>query len=253
VLEKITKPVTKFASENSAALLTATGVVGTVSTAVLSFRAGLKCAEILQEDKEERLEGVYVAPTTMEKAKLVGPQFVPPVGMVATTITAIVFAHRISATKSAAMVAAYGISEKGFREYREKIEEKLGVKKAEAIDDELAQNKIDSNPPQTIIIAGKGDVLCFDEFSGRYFRSSIENIKAGENAVNYEILNHMGAALNHFYEEIELPEIPMGADLGFNTNNRLDIKYTTALHDGEPCIVISFKWAPIPGWRNEYA
>ena len=56
-----------------------------------------------------------------------------------------------------------------------------------------------------IILAGTGEVLCYDMSSGRYFQSTIEDIKRAENRVNKDLIHFMSASLSMFYEEIGLP------------------------------------------------
>jgi hypothetical protein len=107
--------------DNSATILTAGGVVGTVATAVLTGKAAFKAAEVILAEEGARLEenarranksiDVQVEPlTTIEKAKMVWPHFVPPVLTGSATIGSIIMANRMSAQKAAALAAAYGLA-----------------------------------------------------------------------------------------------------------------------------------------------
>src|SRR4051812_12389473 len=110
--------------QNATVLLTAGGVIGTVTTAVLSGRAGYKAAELIIAEEKRRVEvaRANAAPdqtevvvdilTKTEKAQLVGVHFAPPVLSGVATISSIVMAHRMSAAKAAALAAAYGLAEK---------------------------------------------------------------------------------------------------------------------------------------------
>src|SRR3954452_3905973 len=161
--------------ENATTLLTAGGVVGTVATAVLAGRAGYKAAEILGEENRARKAAfmkqeqaaIVEVPKDMidkwDKAKLLWPYFVPPVVTGSATIGSIIMANRMSAQKAAALAAAYGLAEKQFSEYREKVQEKLTGQKAESIKDELAQDRVNRTPGANQIVVVEGEVLCFDE------------------------------------------------------------------------------------------
>lgn len=64
--------------------------------------------------------------------------------------------------------------------------ESIGEKKEQLIQEKVAQDKIDSNPPTntTVIMAGNGDQLFYDGVSGRYFNSTIEKVDAAINTIN---------------------------------------------------------------------
>ena len=61
--------------------------------------------------------------------------------------------------------------------------------KIKKIRDEIAQDRVNANPPNSreVLIAGTGEVLFFDMLTGRYFQSTMEDIKRAENKVNYRV------------------------------------------------------------------
>lgn len=234
--------VVSLISENATTLLTAGGVVGTVATAVLTGRAGFKAAQIIEREERERFDDPL---TTPDKVKLVWPHFLPPVLTGTTTVASIIMANRMSAQKAAALAAAYGLAERNLSEYKDKIAEKLTGPKAQAIDDELAQDRVNKTDGYQNIIIVEGEVLCFDEPTSRYFRSTMENIKKAVNATNAEILHHDHASASFFYEELDMPATSWTDEMGWNTDQLLDLKYSTVLSpDGRPCIAIDFKVGP---------
>lgn len=258
-LNDIKQNVAGFANANSAALLTAGGVVGTVATAVLAGRAGFKAAEIIEDEKTKRFVELAVensTPTkdeikaeitlsTKDKIWVVWPQFIPPVIVGTATIASIVMANRVSAQKAAALAAAYGLAERNFGEYKEKVAEKLTGPKQQQVDDEIAQDRVNQTDGYQNIVMVEGEVLCFDEPTARYFRSTMENIKSAVNATNAEILHHDHASAGFFYEELGLPGTSWTDEVGWNTDQLLDIKYSTVMSpDGRPCIAIDFKVLP---------
>jgi predicted RNA-binding protein YlxR (DUF448 family) len=246
-----------FVSTNSGALLTAGGVVGTVATAVLTGRACYKANDILREANAKKKEdfareeqaAIVDVPkdmlTKLEKIVAVGPHFIPPIIVGGATIASIVMANRMSAQKAAALAAAYGLAERNLSEYKEKVAEKLTGPKAQQIDDELAQDRVNKTGGYQNIVMVEGEVLCFDEPTARYFRSTMENIKSAVNATNAEILNHDMASAGFFYEELGLQGTSWTDDIGWNRDSLVDLKYSTVLSpDGRPCIAIDFKVPP---------
>jgi hypothetical protein len=247
-----------LAHENKSVLLTAVGVVGTVSTAVLTGRASFKAAEVIREEQRDLRDPSDIALPDFDlktKINLVWTLYIPPVGVGALTIAAIVFANRIDAQKAAALAAAYGVSERTLQEYREKVLEKLGEKKEQAIRDEIAQDRVNRDPVENkqVIIAGSGEVLCYDNISGRYFQSSVEEIKTAENKVNWELLHHNQASLSFFYEQIGLPPTRHSDEVGWNSNNLLEVMFNTTMSsDKRPCITLDFVVGPTTDYGNLY-
>jgi hypothetical protein len=259
MINDVLKDARFFAHENKSVLLTAIGVVGTVSTAVLTGRSTWKAAELFQEESDEYFadnpDAVEYDLPPKEMIRLYWALYIPPVGVGVLTIAAIVLANRVDAQKAAALAAAYGVSERTLQEYKEKVVERLGEKKEKAIRDEIDQDRLTKNPVQDrqVIIAGSGEVLCYDNISGRYFQSSMEELRQAENKVNYELVHHNQASLSFFYDQVGLPPTRHSDEVGWNSNNLLEINYSTQMStDNRPCIVVDFIVGPITGYGNLY-
>lgn len=246
----------RLLQENATVLLTAGGVVGVVATAVLTGRASFKAAEIIRDEELVRVHPEGVEDTLSEgtmgldrktKVKLVWPLFIAPTVTGGVTIASIVMSHRMSAQKAAALAAAYGMSQKHFDEYKEKVTEKLGLQKEQKLQDEVAQDKVNNTKPTNeVIIINGDDVLCFDLPTGRYFRSTMEKINKAVNSTNAEIIRHGFATLSYFYSELELPDTSWGGDVGWTTDHLLELAFTTTMApDNQPCLAIDFVRLPI--------
>lgn len=257
MFDVMVKKVVGVVEDNKTTILTGIGVAGTVTATVLSGRAGYKANQIMQEAWFKRVDEAesdeYPDPfTTKEMIWMTAPQFVPAAGTCLLACTATIFSNRLSAKEVAAMTAMYTMSDKTFQEYKEKVQEKLGQNKEQAVRDEIAQERINNNPPtdSTVIITGNGDVLCYDVLSDRYFRSTVENIKRAENEINSLILNEDEVSLGRFYEELDLKVTPFADTVGWNLENRCEVEITTVLSpDQQPCIQVDFKRWP----KSDYA
>jgi len=246
---------------NSTAILTAAGVTGTITTAYLTGRASFKAVQVINDAQVHYDEKFKDTPhneemfSNKEKVSLVWTLYLPAVGVGTATVASIIFANRIAAKKTAALAVAYGVSDRAFQEYKEKIVERLGDKKELGVRDEIAQDRVNRNPvgDSPVIIIGSGDVLCYDSMTGRYFQSTIEEIKSAENKVNHEIIHSMYASLSQFYDELGLPATEYAQSVGWNTNNLLEIVYSTTMSsDNRPCIVIDFAVTPIADFGKLY-
>lgn len=256
---------TRYMKENSSAILTAGGVVGTVATAVLSGRAAIKAQDLIyrdlisREDESTVSNGILpIELSKTQKVALVWPAFIPPVLVGTATIGSIVAANYMSARRAAALAAAYGMSQKQLEEYKGKVAEKLTGPKAQAIDDEIAQDRVNNNPPkdnEVIILAG-GDVLCYDELTGRYFRSTVEQIRKAESKINADLVHHQYASLSSYYDEIGLPATTLTDTIGWGIHEQeipLKVKLSTTMTpDDKPCVAIDFSPMPVPNYANSY-
>lgn len=255
--------------DNAPTILTAVGVTGTVATAILTGRATFKAAEIISRETalaETELqlrtaaEGgslIRIPAATLsrtEKVKLTWRLYLPPVATGAVTIACIVTANKISSKKIAALTFAAGVSERAFTEYKDKVVEKLGDRQDQKIRDEIAQDRVNANPPSgSVVVVGSGEVLCYDMLTGRYFKSSMEDIKRAENKVNYELINFNSCSLSFFYDEIGLEPTAYTDSVGWNMSNPLEVKFSTTLSpDNQPCIAIDFSRPPIHDYEKSW-
>lgn len=247
-------------SDNSTVILTGASVAGTVGTAVLTGRASFKAAKLIEQDKEQKRNGLSFPETEVpplsktETVKIVWPHFLPPVVLGVGTIACIILAHRITSKKLAALAVASTVSERALQEYKTKVVEKLGVRQSDAIQDEIAQDRVTKNPPSNqVIIAGSGDVLCFEALTGRYFNSTIESVKAAENKVNWEIIHYDSCSLSHFFEELGLAPTDYSDSVGWNVDHRLEVKFSTTMsEDNRPCLVVGFVHMPVTEYNKTH-
>lgn len=245
------KHLEKLAIDNSPVLLTAIGVVGTIGTAVLTHKAALKADQIhLEAIKNEHYDTLPSTRRAQGTAqfKLVWKCYIPPVVSGGLTIAAIVSANHIGSKRTAAVAAAYTISEKAYSEYREKVIEKIGSGKEQAIRDDVVRDRIAANPPRedNVVLVGSGEILCYDMTSGRYFNSSVEEIKKCVNDTNYQINAQGYASMSDFYDRLGLPRTTISEEMGWTSDKLMDVNFTTILsEDGRPCVAINFMTGPV--------
>ena len=246
----------KFLLENHApTILTGVGVAGTITTAVLTGRASFKAAQIIEDEQNALVamwrEGESDTPpadlSKTQKVKIVWKLYLPPVASGVITVTAIVVANKITSKKIAALAVAGSISERALQEYKEKVVERLGEKQNQKLRDEIAQDRVNNHPisSKEVILAGTGEVLFYDMLTGRYFQSTMEEVKRAENKINFEIVQFMSASLSQFCDEIGLPPTHYTDTVGWNANNPIEIQFSTVLSpDGRPCIAMDFTRHP---------
>lgn len=234
--------------KHSPEILTGIGIAGMVTTTVLAVRATPRAIALLEEKANEEnccLEDLKPA----EKVKAAWKCYIPAAATGVTSIACLIGASSVNAKRNAALAAAYTLSDTAFREYKEKVIETIGEKKERVVRDKVAEEKVKKSPVDTerVIVVAKDKPLCYDPLSDRYFNVDINTIKKAVNDLNAKILTNFAgyATLNDFYDEIGLPHIGLGDELGWNIDHRLelDISYVPT-EDGSPCAVIGHSSQP---------
>ncbi|MCM1363440.1 MAG: DUF6353 family protein [Ruminococcus sp.] len=229
--------------QHSPEILTGIGIAGMVTTVIFAVKATPKAMKILEENtpKDEKLSAIEVV-------KLTWKYYIPTVISGVASIACIIGANAKNARKNMALATAYTLSESALKEYQEKVVETIGEKKEQSIRDEIAKDKIMANPvkDREVIITQKGDTLCYDILSGRYFKSDIDKIKKAENQLNRRMISEMYISLNDLYYELGIPPICVGEYIGWNINSGyLDLYFTSQLTpEHEPCLVINYNVEP---------
>jgi len=244
----------KFAVDNSPAILTAIGVTGVVTTAVLTGKATVKAVELEFLDDYDTRDRVNRTWTAKERVERHWKLYIPAVGCGVLTIAAVVSSNRIGTRRAAGIAAAYTVSEKMYTEYRDKVVEKLGADKERALRDELAQDRVDRNPGGSQIIITGTKVLCYDSYTGRYFESSMEDLKKAQNDLNVQVINQNYASLSDLYNLLDIPKTSASDELGWTPEQLLDMKFSTVLsEDGRPCLSVDYHLDAVRDyWRNNH-
>ena len=237
--------------KHSPEILTGIGIAGMITTTVMAVRATPKALILIEERKEEigaeKLEAMDMVKTTWAC-------YIPAAITGTLSVACLIGASSVNARRNAALATAYTLSESALKDYQGKVIEMFGEKKNEAVKDAVAKDKVEKNPVVTreVIITEKGNTLCYDAISGRYFKSDIEKIKKAECELNRQMLDDMSVSLNDFYYEIGLDSVKLGDELGWNVDSGyIDLSFSSQLaSDGTPCLVIDYTIAPRYDFRN---
>lgn len=248
--------------KHSPEILVGIGIAGMVTTAVMAVRATPKALKLIEReidrkneellDKAKEKHAEECRPIskleTLDVIRTAWKPYIPAAVTGALSIACLIGASSVNAKRNAALAAAYSLSETALTEYREKVIETVGEKKEQTIRDKIAKERIekDSVNNTEVIITGKGDTLCYDTVSGRYFKSDIDKIKKAKNELNHNLISEMYISLNEFYAEVGLTPVELGEMLGWNVDDGLiDICFSSQLaEDGTPCLVMQYDVAP---------
>lgn len=250
-LASILRRTSQFAIDHSPTILSSAGVIGAITTAYLAGKASFEAADIIR--LKEGTEGTHgdALGRFKERAKLVWPLYVPAATTGIATVACIIAANQVGIRRAAGLAAATTIVEKSFEEYKSKVAEKFGERKEEQVRDEINQDRMartldDSDLAMFTIAEGK---LCYDKFSDRYFRGSVEGIESAVNILNNDINHNGSATLGDLYRLLEMEAPAYSEQIGWNTDRLIEVRCGSALaHNSEPCIVMEFRNDPSPDY-----
>lgn len=240
-----------FIMKHSPEILIGAGILGMFTTTVIAVNVTPKAMQRIEEAKEKKGEEL----TKLEAVKTVAALYIPPVVTAAVSAACIIGASNINHRRNAALATAYAISEAALTEYKDKVIETIGEKKEREIQDSIDRDIIERNPvhQSEVFITEKGNTLCYDITSGRYFRSDIDKIKSAIHELNFQMMDDMWVSLNDFYSAIGLRETYTGDMLGWSVSQGpIKPRFSSQLsEDGEPCLVIKYNINPDYNYRSK--
>lgn len=205
-MNKLVRHATVFLERNASTILTTVGGIGVVATSVMAVTATPKALRLLNEAEEEKGEKL----TKIETIKVAGPTYIPAVVMGAATIACIFGANALNKRQQAALMSAYALIDSSYKEYRRKVVELYGQEAEDAVRTEIASDKYDDD-----IYVDEDKELFFDAYSGRYFESTMEEVRKAECKLNRELTVGGYARVNELYDMLGMPHIEGGRTIGW--------------------------------------
>jgi hypothetical protein len=198
--------------------------------------------------------------TTKEKILFYAKHYAPAAVMLTASLVCIFSGNHISKKRILQLTGALAASTATLNEYKDKVEEIVGPKKAKEIKDELAQDKVLTNPAtaaNTCIpdMGNKPDLsLWYDTISDRYFYSNIDYIRKAEIEAQRLLDKNGFCSMNDIYAILGIKEIPVGDDVGWqkDMNGTVVLETGAVLDDkGNPVGTLSMEVRPSSAWLSE--
>ena len=233
-----------FLKQNGSTILTYIGGMGVIVTSVMAVKATPKALYLLEQAQKEKGGDL----TKIEIVQVAGPIYIPSIIIGVSTITCIFGANIMNKRQQAALISAYTMLDNSYKEYKKKVKELYGKDADQMIRDSIAKDKYDNEN------VDDGMHLFYDDFSGRYFESTTENVIRAEYNLNRELASYGGVYLNRFYELLGIDEIEAGKTLGWSGSMLSDMYWAywiefdhtkLTMDDGLECYIISIRYQPI--------
>lgn len=253
--------------KHSPEILVVAGVVGTVVGAVMACKATTKVNAVLEEtkaqvdvihagaehgevhgyldngevgmipysaeDSKKDLAIVYTQ-TGLKLAKL----YAPAVLVGAVSVTSILAGHRVLHKRSLALAAAYTAADTSFKQYRNRVIERLGEKmdkellyniKAKEIEETVVnEDGTETTVKKTVEVADCNPAnglytFCFDEFSSGWQRDAEANkyfLMRQQDYANEKLRSEGRLFLNDVLKMVGLPQCKAGQTVGWVLNSK---------------------------------
>ena len=211
-------------------ILTGLGVIGVIGTGVSAALATPKALEVLEKKEDEEFERLleeyepgaslvfdkddglfnnYTMPT-WRKALIIAPYYIPTALIAGATCTCIISSYVNSVKTQKSLIAAYTLVDGAYKAYRDKNVELYGEENDRQIRKSLAYGQFED------ILVFDGETLFYDEYSGRYFKSTIEAVKDAEYKINRNFALRGYCELNELYEMLGIEPTDYGHTIGWN-------------------------------------
>ena len=229
-----------------------------IGTAVSAAKGGQEASERLKLLEKSHITDMVdlEGPSTFEKIKTVAPCYGWSALFMTGALIGLFGSHRYNSQVNSALFSAYTLIDKAYADYRQKNVELHGKECDDEIMMKLAEieyQHVMSFGKEEDIIIFDGDELYYDEFSGRWFKSTKQEIDMAEQFIN-EVFNTSGyCELSVYYDQLGLNEVEYGNLLGWSQHmghstygyTWIHIKYEDKVSEcGIPYTSISFPFRP---------
>lgn len=241
--------------KHSPLILTGVGIAGGVTATVMACKATLKLEPVVEE-LEHNLDLVKKSEAVDTRARAIELGYVytrgsldivklyaPAVGLGVLSIGCIVSAQGIMQRRNAALVVAYTTLEKGFNEYRKRVEEALGEDKerelrygitTEDVHDTKkgVVSKVKTADPNAVSIYAR----FFDESCSPWTKTPEYNLlflKAQQNIANDMLRARGHVFLNDVYDMLGIERSGAGSVVGWVISKTGDNYIDFGLYNGE--------------------
>jgi len=266
----------QYMIEHSPQILTGVGLSALIGAGIIAVKNTPAACRALEERKLD--EGVDKLPL-FDVVKFGFKYYVVPVGMALAGSTCIISGLHVSTSRADAFAALAASQAVHIKDMRDVTREKIGEKKAQEIDAEVAKREIERDGiPEISQIeeTGHGDQIVYWPMLGRWFRCDIGWIRRVQNEINREIaegdvnendpydtktLN--GVCLNRFLAGLNLKKCDLGMLLGWNGVNKLNIRFYDIVteQESEKAVVLRMsmddcmpreKWDSVRQTKKQY-
>lgn len=268
------KNLLSFGSKNSHIIMGIGAIGGLVASVVMAYKARPAIDDILEE-KRAKMEAIESDPdvseedkkelrkeVTVETVKAIAPKAAPTVVVTLATAGLMTGSFVSSDHKIKKFMGIAAASDIAYKELFDKTKEIVGEDKAQEIQKEIAQDRVDKEFKddgdlfESIAIqAVGGDQLFYDAITGRVFKSDIHAVYRACEALNHRLTSGKDAYIdyNDFFTELCLNSVIGGEAWGwggFSLTNVLEPNLNNTVKVGDrSAIVVDWYTRPTQNFK----
>lgn len=265
--ELIQAQATRYLRREGPLLLSISGMIGVVATAVLVAKAEPKAMKIREGMHNERVNDYRPEPTKTDYFKATWKVYIPPVLVGTATIACIFASSFLNQKRQVSIASAYGLLNETYKQYRSAAKEVYGEDADTKIQAQIAKDSyvhaediLGSAYVYTPDLDPNSEkILCYDMIGQRYFRSTLAAILNAEYHLNRNLALRGTASANEFFEFLGIDKIESGDEIGWSMSRLtddfgyfwLDFENTKAYPEsGMECCVVSVGFGPELGFED---
>lgn len=243
----------KTLMKSAPVILSVASVIGVGITAVLSARLMPEYQRRVvtaEAEKERELTG-------KEEVKIGIVTFAPAIIAGVSTGVCILGIDILNRKKQASLMSLYALLDTSYKDYKNKVKELYGENADKAVVSEIAKDRYRKCDFE---ITDENKQLFYDDYSQRYFESTVEYVQGAEYHFNRNFALRGSNTVNELYDFLGIDHIPGGDDVGWTYDPAYDNgggcmwvdfgHQKVELEDGLECYIIFYEFPP--GSISEY-
>ena len=242
--------ISKFIKQNSSTILTVLSLAGVVSTVVTASQDTAKAKDVITVTRPRNRK---------EEIRVTWKCYIPTAISAGTTMACILGSHYCSNRQKEALASAYSLSQLTLHKYQEKVVERLGKNKAEALREEVYNEVAEYQAPSIGFTSGMtkpydtghGTTLFYLIPGKIWFYSDKNFMDAQTNAMNHDVRTEMYYDENEIMYRWGLPMDKKNSEWIFTCDEPFEPHFEAKLMDnGQVRVNIDYDLIPFSEWKE---
>jgi len=182
-------------------ILNFASVVGVGLTMYSAIKDTHKACKLIDDDM-----------TLREKIKRTWKCYIPSGMIMTSTMLCIIYSDKVTMNEKIALLNTLTSVQDNYKSLRENIDHTCNQQTKEEIMKETVKNKV----PKDLYLERTGEKIFYEEYTSKFFSSTIENVLKAEYLFNKQLSIVGHASLNEFYRLLGIPQTEAGEILGWS-------------------------------------
>ena len=244
------KTISKFVKHNSSTILTVLSLAGVVSTVVTASQDTAKAKDVITVTRPRNRK---------EELRATWKCYIPTAISAGTTMACILGSHYCSTKQKEALASAYSLSQLTLHKYQEKIVDRLGKNKSEALREEVYNEIAEVRSPSIGVMTGvtkpfdtgHGTTLFYLVPANLWFYSDKNFMDAQTNAMNHDVMTEMYYDGNEIMYRWGLPMDKRNSEWVFTCEDLFEPHYEAQLMDnGQVRVNVDYNLIPFSEYKE---